>query len=92
MAGVKDQIADHDDDDDGASATRGTRRCCSRAGRADTWIEVPTGESFALESEWFYAQDEKDYMQPTNLEGGADLIVAGASGSDHYQTWYFPRH
>ncbi len=56
----------------------------------DEWIEVPTGGSFALESEYYYEGDDRDYATATSLTSGAQIELEGAVSSEDYRTWYFP--
>ncbi len=58
---------------------------------AETWIEVPTGDSYALASQYFYDKGSNVFMTVASVSSGANLLVEPSSygGSDHYRTWWF---
>jgi hypothetical protein len=57
---------------------------------AETWVEVPTGSSYALASLYFLNTDDSYYMTAKNLDATSPLIVEPCCyGGEDYRTWYF---
>jgi hypothetical protein len=64
-----------------------------KVGQACTWFEVPTGRSFALESEYIYlhAKGLKEYMMVEELKSGQEIFTdQTGTFPDHDRIWYFP--